>query len=114
MLKCDFNKVAKQLIIEITLRHGCSPVTLLHIFVTPFSKNNYGVNPSDATLPTYRVSQMGTTCEWVNLGKMAKNSMKITKSTFWGAKTVGDMEGGQANFLGSGAISPSPPPLGKP
>ena len=28
--------------IEITLRHGCSPVKLLHIFRTPFSKNNSG------------------------------------------------------------------------
>ena len=27
----DFNKVAKQFI-KITLRHGCSPVNLLHIF----------------------------------------------------------------------------------
>ena len=25
--------------IEIALRHGCSPVNLLHIFRTPFSKN---------------------------------------------------------------------------
>ena len=25
--------------IEITVRHGCSPVNLLHIFRTPFSKN---------------------------------------------------------------------------
>ena len=25
--------------IEITLRHGCSPVNLLHIFRTPFTKN---------------------------------------------------------------------------
>ena len=25
--------------IEITLRHGCSPVNLLHIFRTPFLKN---------------------------------------------------------------------------
>ena len=24
---------------EITLRHGCSPVNMLHIFRTPFSKN---------------------------------------------------------------------------
>ena len=38
MPKCDFNKVAKQ----ITLRHGCSPVNLLHIFRTPFYKNTYG------------------------------------------------------------------------
>ena len=41
MLKCDFNKVALQLI-EITLRHGCSPVYLLHIFKTPFYKNTSG------------------------------------------------------------------------
>ena len=108
MLKCDFNKVAKQLIIEITLRHGCSPVTLLHIFVTPFSKNNYGVNPSDATLPTYRVSQMGTTCEWVNLGKMVKNSMKITKSTFWGAKQWGTWRGDKLIFWVVGQSPPVP------
>ena len=40
MLKCDFNKILKQL--EIRLRHGCSPVSLLHIFRTPFSKNTCG------------------------------------------------------------------------
>ena len=28
--------------VEITLRHGCSPVNLLHIFRTPFSKNTSG------------------------------------------------------------------------
>ena len=28
--------------IEITLRHGCSPVNLLHIFRTPFLKNTSG------------------------------------------------------------------------
>ena len=38
MPKCDFNKVAKQLY-EITLRHGCSPVNLLHISRTPFTIN---------------------------------------------------------------------------
>ena len=32
MPECDFNKVA-------SLRHGCSPVNLLHIFRTPFPKN---------------------------------------------------------------------------
>ena len=40
MPKCDFNKVAKQF--QITLRHGCSPVTLLHIFSTPFPENISG------------------------------------------------------------------------
>ena len=34
MPKCDFNKVA--------LRHGHSPVNLLHIFRTPFLKNTSG------------------------------------------------------------------------
>ena len=28
--------------IEITLRHGCSPVNLLHVFRTPFSRNTSG------------------------------------------------------------------------
>ena len=39
MLKCDFNKVACNFI-EITLRHGFSPVNLLHIFRTPFSEEH--------------------------------------------------------------------------
>ena len=29
-------------LIEITLRHGCSPVNLLHIFRTPFPRNTSG------------------------------------------------------------------------
>ena len=41
MPKCDFNKVARNFI-EITLQHGCSPVNLLHIFRTPFSKYTSG------------------------------------------------------------------------
>ena len=41
MPKCDFNKVAKQLY-PITLRHGCSPVNVLHIFKALFIKNNSG------------------------------------------------------------------------
>ena len=40
MLKCDFKKVTKRNI-EITLRYGCFPVNLLHIFRTPFPKNTY-------------------------------------------------------------------------
>ena len=36
MLKCDFNKV------EVTLRYGCSPVNVLHIFRTAFFKNTSG------------------------------------------------------------------------
>ena len=43
MPKCDFNNVALLCnFIEIALRHGCTPVNLLHIFRTPFSKNTSG------------------------------------------------------------------------
>ena len=38
MPKCDFNKVACNFV-EITLRHGCTTLNLLHIFRTPFTKN---------------------------------------------------------------------------
>ena len=41
MPKCDFKKVASQLI-EISLWHGCSPVILLHMFRTPFPRNTSG------------------------------------------------------------------------
>ena len=41
MARCNFSKVACNLI-EITLRHWCSPVNLLHILKTPFSKNTSG------------------------------------------------------------------------
>ena len=41
MPKCDFNK-GESNFIEITLRHGCSTVNLLHIFRTPFPKNSSG------------------------------------------------------------------------
>ena len=36
MLRCDFNEV------EIALRHGCSPVNLLHIFRAPFPRKTSG------------------------------------------------------------------------
>ena len=37
MPKCDVKKF-----IEIALRHGCSPLNLLHLFRTPFTKNASG------------------------------------------------------------------------
>ena len=40
MSKCDFNKVVNNFI-EITLRHACSAVKLLHIFRTAFYKNTH-------------------------------------------------------------------------
>ena len=41
MLKCKFNKITKlqSNFIEIRLRHGCSPINLLHIFRKTFPKN---------------------------------------------------------------------------
>ena len=42
MPKCDFNKVALQILLKIKLWHRCSPVNLLHIFRNPFSKNTCG------------------------------------------------------------------------
>ena len=44
MPKCDFNKCHFNFI-EITLRHGCSPVNLLHNFRAPFLKNTSGRLP---------------------------------------------------------------------
>ena len=38
MPKCGSIKLQSSFI-EITLRHGCSPVNLVHIFRTPFPKN---------------------------------------------------------------------------
>ena len=50
--------------IEIELRHGCSPVNLLHIFRTSFPRNTSG---------------------WLPLTKKVKTTKDITykKSTFW-------------------------------
>ena len=41
MPKCDFDKVGSKFI-EITLRHGCSHVNLLHIFRKPYPRNTSG------------------------------------------------------------------------
>ena len=60
---------------------------------------------------------MGWTGGGDNLGKMAKNCMKITKSAFLGQNSGGDMGGGQTNFSGSEGgippVPPVPPPLGE-
>ena len=55
---------------------------------------------------------MGSTGGGDNLGKMVKNCMKMTKSTFWGQNSGAEM-GGQAIFSGSGGDPPSSPPLGE-
>ena len=41
MRKCDINEAVSNFI-EIALRHGCSPVNLLHIFRTLFPRNTSG------------------------------------------------------------------------
>ena len=50
MPKCDFNKVALQ------LRHGCSPVNLLHIFRTPFPWNTSEMLLLKDLLVTYSIA----------------------------------------------------------
>ena len=60
MPKCDFNKVA----IEITLRHGCSPVNLLHIFRAPFSKNTSGPLLLFYTFPKAIVHECQRSCNF--------------------------------------------------
>ena len=42
MPKCDLNLKLLYNFIEIALRHGCSPVNLLHVFKTLLYKNTYG------------------------------------------------------------------------
>ena len=39
--------------LQIVLRHGCSPVNLLHIFRTPFSRNTSGWLHLSSTLSTF-------------------------------------------------------------
>ena len=48
-----------------------------------------------------------------NLGKMAKNCMKMTKSSFWGQNS-GGYGGNKLIFWVVGAIPPPPPTRGKP
>ena len=43
--------------IEITLRHGCSPVNLLHIFRTPFVKSTFGWLFAILIVSTLRIPQ---------------------------------------------------------
>ena len=52
LLFCNF--------IEIALRRGCSPVNLLHIFGTPFSRNTSGwlLLNSDKPLAQYELQRI--------------------------------------------------------
>ena len=51
MPKCDFNKAAK--FIKTTLRQGCSPVNLPHVFIPSFYKNT----SSGLLLPILRIAR---------------------------------------------------------
>ena len=60
--KCHFNKFALQ------LRHGCSPVNLLHIFITRFSKKTPGrllLNLHDVSfiIPISIRASLGESCK---------------------------------------------------
>ena len=76
--KCDFNEVAKQ------LRHGCSPVNLLHIFRTPFPKTSSGgLLLLIALLPSVLLSDKFKPCKWLyrfdtNLQFWLLRSVQIT------------------------------------
>ena len=49
--------------IEIGFKHGCSPVNLLHIFRTPFLRNNSGWLLLSHTKNDYRLSDPKATPE---------------------------------------------------
>ena len=49
---------------------------------------------------SHRVSQMGSTGGWNNLGKMTQNCMKITKSTFSGQNSGEGQGRGGMGFRG--------------
>ena len=79
--KCDFKKNALQSnFVEITVRHGFSPVNLLHIFRIAFARNTSG------WLLRYRVrTHLVYTGFDQNSGNCAKDkfSSNIMSSTVW-------------------------------
>ena len=62
--------------IEITLRHGCSPVNLLHIFRTPFPKNTSG------GLLVYITEHRFTLIVLSNVSLCSMNLVEIYKVSF--------------------------------
>ena len=60
MPKCNFNNSIKLLcnFIEIALRHGCSPINLLHIFRTRFPKNTSEGQPLKWLLSQLKQSRL--------------------------------------------------------
>ena len=68
MPKCDFNKVRSNFV-EITLRHGCSPVNLLHIFITSFPKNTFEELDLKGFQKNIRISRVSLSFVSVNFYK---------------------------------------------
>ena len=90
MPKCDFNKIDFN---KITLRHGCSPVNLLHTFRTPFRKNTSGglflILPN---LVIQLKKRLRHRCFPVNIGKLLKTAFFI-EHVWWLLLAVNDMMG---------------------
>ena len=87
--------------IEITLRHGCSPVNLLHIFRTPFSRNTsgwlllnigYTKNPSQQTfVGLRRLKEMPWHFCRKTISRLPRSLQDIFKK-FWKMRNCYDFE----------------------
>ena len=77
-------------LIEITLRHGCSPINLLHIFTTPFFKNAFG-------WVTLKASWISSLVHWAvnicNKNKLQTELIRIKDLTAWNSfpERIGDI-----------------------
>ena len=68
--------------IEVALRHGCSPVNLLHIFRTCFLKNTSGWLPLELTIIISIISKtklITTKNNCINKDKISKSQIKVGK-----------------------------------
>ena len=68
--------------IEITLRHGCFPVNLLHIFRTAFLKNTSefllpNVNYRSSANVIFTISRSSMPLHWVNLSEFGHSTFFI-------------------------------------
>ena len=77
--KCGFNKVALQ------LRHGCSPVSLLHVFRTPFPRNTSGwLLLLKAKFVNDNLFKVKKTVTWITwFAFLLLNLYAAFKKTFW-------------------------------
>ena len=88
MQKCDINEVSLLCnFIDIVLRHGCSPVNLLHIFRTPFLQNTSGwllllVISSECFSAQYRLLGKFSLITFSPISALLTQPRKIIKVTF--------------------------------